>query len=83
MGDAYQYRSHDGSGNNPTHPWLGAANTAYCRTIPPLTIQPTGLPDAGLIFDTLYARQKFNEHPNKVSSMFFAWASLVIHGKNC
>lgn len=79
MGDEYAYRSADGSNNNPTLPWLGAANTAYCRTIPPLTIQPTGLPDAGLIFDTLYARQQFNEHPNKVSSMFFSWASLVIH----
>lgn len=79
MGDEYKYRSADGSNNNPTLPWLGAANTAYCRTIPPMTIQPSGLPDAGLIFDSLYARQKFNPHPNGVSSMFFNWASLVIH----
>ncbi|KAJ5338320.1 hypothetical protein N7452_005048 [Penicillium brevicompactum] len=79
MGDDFKYRSADGSNNNPTLPWLGAANTAYCRTIPPLTIQPSGLPDAGLIFDTLYARQEFTPHPNKVSSVFFDWASLIIH----
>ena len=82
MGDDYKYRSADGSNNNPTLPWLGAANTPYCRTIAPLTIQPSGLPDAGLIFDTLYARQEFTPHPNKVSSVFFDWASLIIHGKS-
>lgn len=82
MGDDFKYRSADGSNNNPTLPWLGAANTAYCRTIPPLTIQPSGLPDAGLIFDTLFARQEFTPHPNKVSSVFFDWASLIIHGNS-
>ncbi|KAJ5953170.1 hypothetical protein N7454_000066 [Penicillium verhagenii] len=79
MGDDYKYRTADGSNNNPTLPWLGAANTPYCRTIPPLAIQPSGLPDAGLVFDSLFARQEFTPHPNKVSSMFFNWASLVIH----
>ncbi|THC96109.1 hypothetical protein EYZ11_004431 [Aspergillus tanneri] len=79
MGDDYAYRNADGSNNNPTLPWLGAANTPYARSIAPLTIQPGGLPDAGLVFDCLYARQKFNPHPNKVSSVFFDWASLIIH----
>ncbi|KAE8355189.1 heme peroxidase [Aspergillus coremiiformis] len=79
MGPEYAYRSADGSNNNPTLPWLGAANTPYARTIAPLTIQPGGLPDAGLVFDCLFARQKFNPHPNKVSSLFFDWASLIIH----
>ncbi|KAL5334321.1 heme peroxidase [Aspergillus crustosus] len=79
MGNDYAYRSADGSNNNPTLPWLGAANTAYSRSIAPLTVQPGGLPDAGLVFDTLFARQKFTPHPNKVSSLFFDWASLIIH----
>ncbi|KAL4810358.1 heme peroxidase [Aspergillus unguis] len=79
MGTEYAYRSADGSNNNPTLPWLGAANTAYSRSIEPLTVMPGGLPDAGLVFDTLFARQKFTPHPNKVSSVFFDWASLVIH----
>ncbi|KAL3479184.1 heme peroxidase [Aspergillus californicus] len=79
LGDEYAYRTADGSNNNPTLPWLGAANTAYSRSIPPLTVQPGGLPDAGLVFDTLFAREKFTPHPNKVSSLFFDWASLIIH----
>ncbi|KAE8373908.1 heme peroxidase [Aspergillus bertholletiae] len=79
VGPEYSYRSADGSNNNPTLPWLGAANTPYARSIAPLTIQPGGLPDAGLVFDCLYARQKFTPHPNKVSSLFFDWASLIIH----
>jgi linoleate 10R-lipoxygenase len=81
MGPEYNYRSADGSNNNPTLPWLGAANTPYARSIAPLTIQPGGLPDAGLVFDSLFAREKFTPHPNKVSSLFFDWASLIIHGK--
>lgn len=81
MGDEYQYRSADGSNNNPTLPWLGAANTAYARSIPPLIVQPGSLPDPGLIFDSIMARDKFKPHPNKVSSVFFAWASLIIHGR--
>ena len=81
MGPEYSYRSADGSNNNPTLPWLGAANTPYARSIAPLTIQPGGLPDAGLVFDSLFAREKFNPHPNKVSSLFFDWASLIIHGE--
>ncbi|PLN78616.1 peroxidase [Aspergillus taichungensis] len=79
MGDEYAYRSADGSNNNPTLPWLGAANTPYARSIPPMTIQPGGLPDAGLIFDCLFAREKFKPNPNNVSSLFFDWASLIIH----
>ncbi|GAB1194551.1 hypothetical protein APSETT444_003797 [Aspergillus pseudonomiae] len=79
VGPEYSYRSADGSNNNPTLPWLGAANTPYARSIPPLTIQPGGLPDAGLVFDCLFAREKFTPHPNKVSSLFFDWASLIIH----
>ena len=79
MGDDYVYRSADGSNNNPTLPRLGAAGTAYARSVQPSTIQPGGLPDPGLIFDSVFARRKFNPHPNKVSSVFFDWASLVIH----
>lgn len=80
VGDDYNYRSADGSNNNPLLPKLGAANTPYARSTVPSTQQPGALPDPGLIFDSLFARQKFTPHPNKVSSIFFDWASLVIHG---
>jgi linoleate 10R-lipoxygenase len=34
---------------------------------------------AALIFDAVFARKSFKEHPNKVSSVLFYWASLIIH----
>ncbi|KAL2369279.1 prostaglandin-endoperoxide synthase 1 [Blastomyces gilchristii SLH14081] len=79
LGDEYRYRAADGSNNNPMFPRLGAANTPYARSIRPITIQPAALPDPGLIFDSLFARQEFKPHPNGVSSIFFSWASLIIH----
>lgn len=81
MGDQYIYRQADGSNNSFIHPRLGAANTPYARSIEPNTIQPGALPDPGLIFDSLFARQEFKPHPNRVSSVFFDWASLIIHGE--
>ncbi|KAI9372316.1 heme peroxidase [Aspergillus egyptiacus] len=79
VGEKYAYRSADGSYNNPTLPWLGAANTEYARSIRPETTRLPNLPDAGLVFDSLFARDEFRPHPNKVSSIFFTWASLIIH----
>lgn len=79
LGDDFKYRSADGSNNNYCFPKLGAANTPYARSVQPMTIQPGALPDAGLIFDSVMARDSFIPHPNKVSSIFFNWASLVIH----
>ncbi|OGE56018.1 hypothetical protein PENARI_c003G02651 [Penicillium arizonense] len=79
VGEKYAYRSANGAHNNPTLPLLGAARTEYARTIRPETIRLPNLPDPGLIFDSLFAREEFTPHPNKVSSIFFTWASLVIH----
>ncbi|OAX78623.1 hypothetical protein ACJ72_07067 [Emergomyces africanus] len=79
LGDEFRYRAADGSNNNPMFPRLGAANTPYARSVRPITIQPAALPDPGLIFDSLFARQEFKPHPNGVSSIFFSWASLIIH----
>ncbi|KAL6715679.1 hypothetical protein ACLMJK_006640 [Lecanora helva] len=79
LGDKFAYRSADGSNNNILYPQLGAANTPYARSVPPNTISPGALPDPGLVFDAVMARQEFRPHPNKVSSVFFYWASLIIH----
>ncbi|KAL4993029.1 hypothetical protein BDV10DRAFT_200064 [Aspergillus recurvatus] len=79
VGDKYAYRSADGSHNNPVLPRLGAANTEYARTTEPSKIRPPNLPDPGLIFDSIFARDSFKPHPNNVSSFFFTWASLIIH----
>jgi linoleate 10R-lipoxygenase len=79
MGQEFSYRSGDGSNNSYMFPKLGAANTPYARSVRPCTIQPGAYPDAGLIFDSVLAREEFKPNPNKVSSIFFNWASLVIH----
>ncbi|RVX69773.1 hypothetical protein B0A52_06418 [Exophiala mesophila] len=79
LGDEFKYRSADGSNNSYLFPRLGAANTPYARSVVPKTIQPGALPDPGLLFDSLMARQEFKPHPNNVSSIFFNWASLIIH----
>ncbi|KAF1815585.1 heme peroxidase [Eremomyces bilateralis CBS 781.70] len=79
IGDMFAYRQPDGSSNNVMNPQLGAANTAYARSVMPKTVTPDSMPDPGLVFDCLFARQNFREHPNKVSSILFYWASLIIH----
>lgn len=79
MTDTWRYRSADGRNNSYIFPMLGAANTPYARSVNPVIAQPGALPDPGLIFDSVLAREKFIENPNRVSSIFFNWASLVIH----
>lgn len=79
MSDRYQYRSADGSDNSYLHPRLGAAHESYARTVKPATIQPGNLPDPAVLFDVLMARDKPTEHPNKISSMLFYMASIIIH----
>jgi len=80
LGAEFKYRSADGSGNNILVPKLGAANTPYARTTPPLVFQRPDLPDPELIFDTLMSRgDTFNPHPNKISSVLFYLATIIIH----
>lgn len=61
------------------YPHLGAANTPYARSVQPNLLTIGAMPDLGLIFDSVMARNEFTPHPNKVSSVFFYWASLIIH----
>ncbi|KAF8657589.1 hypothetical protein AX16_002170 [Volvariella volvacea WC 439] len=76
----YAFRSTDGSNYNPLFPDLGKAGTPYARSVPSSSIIPASvLPDPGLVFDTLLKREKFEGHPDGISSLFFAFADLVIH----
>ncbi|KAF2090084.1 hypothetical protein K490DRAFT_71754 [Saccharata proteae CBS 121410] len=79
LGSKYQYRQADGSYNSLVHPQLGAAGTPYARTVQPQTLQPTALPDAGVVFDSLMSRKIHEKHPNGISSMLFYLASIIIH----
>lgn len=80
LGDQFQYRSADGSGNNIMYPQLGAAGSHYARTVAPLYRQQVNLPDPSVIFDLLMARNgPVKEHPAKVSSSLFHFATIIIH----
>ncbi|KIV98212.1 hypothetical protein, variant [Exophiala mesophila] len=79
LGEQYAYRKADGSNNNILWPHLGAAGQPYARTVRPRLIQPVARPDPGVIFDSLLARKKFSPHPNKISSVLFYVASIIIH----
>ncbi|KIW96307.1 uncharacterized protein Z519_03376 [Cladophialophora bantiana CBS 173.52] len=79
LGSDYIYRKADGCNNNILWPHLGAAKQPYARTVRPRLMQPVARPDPGVIFDSLLARKKFRPHPNKISSVLFYVASIIIH----
>ncbi|KAI9724613.1 MAG: hypothetical protein M1828_003636 [Chrysothrix sp. TS-e1954] len=79
LGEQFRYRQADGSYNNILYPHIGKANSPYARTVRPMQVQPGALPDPGLVFDSLMARETFRPHPNKNSSVIFYWASIIIH----
>ncbi|KAJ5224070.1 Psi-producing oxygenase A [Penicillium chermesinum] len=81
LGRDTSYRKADGSGNNIFWPQIGAAGTPYARSVRPQTVQPAELPDPGTLFDSLLSRKEFKEHPNKISSVLFYLASIIIHGR--
>lgn len=79
-GVKYAYRPADGSYYNPLVPSLGMAGMPYARSVPTTTTIPTShLPDAATVFDTLLRRDQFITHPGGLSSLFFAFADLIIH----
>ena len=80
LGTKYKYRAADGSHNNIHNPQLGAANTPYARSAKPAILQNIALPDPAAIFDSLMVRgDTFQPHPNKISSMLFYLATIIIH----
>jgi linoleate 10R-lipoxygenase len=80
QGDEYKYRTANGSNNNIMYPHMGEAGSSYARTVSPQTLQPGALPDPGVIFEAIYKRGDTpKEHPNKISSMLFYLATIIIH----
>jgi cytochrome P450 len=79
VGDKFRYRIPDGSNNNPMFPMLGAANTHYARSCKPRKAAPGALPDPNQIFEALFARTNFKQHPNNVSSILWYWATIITH----
>ncbi|KAK3900043.1 linoleate diol synthase [Staphylotrichum tortipilum] len=79
VGEKYQYRQADGSYNNILFPQLGAAGTAYARSVNATVLRPGALPDPGLVYDSVMKRTEYKKHPNNVSSVLWYWASIIIH----
>jgi hypothetical protein len=79
LGATYQYRSADGSFNSLVHPRLGAAGTPYARTVKPSMVQTPARPDPGVIFDSVMTRKHSELHPNRISSVLFYVASIIVH----
>lgn len=80
VGVNYAFRPANGSYYNPLTPSLGMAGTPYARSVPTRTTIPVShLPDAATVFDTLLRRDQFVPHPGGLSSLFFAFADLIIH----
>jgi cytochrome P450 len=79
LGAKYQYRSADGSFNSLVHPQLGAAGTPYARTVKPSMMQTPARPDPGVVFDSVMTRKHRELHPNRISSVLFYLASIIIH----
>ncbi|THX71700.1 hypothetical protein D6D04_09409 [Aureobasidium pullulans] len=79
LGDENGYRTADGSNNNYFSPKLGMAGTPYARSVVSTTMDRQ-YPDPSEVFDKLLARDgPPQEHPNKVSSMLFYMATIIIH----
>ncbi|KAH0555975.1 hypothetical protein GP486_006082 [Trichoglossum hirsutum] len=57
LGDDFAYRQADGSNNNIMYPHIGAANTPYARSVRPGIAQRGALPDPGVVFDSVMARE--------------------------
>ncbi|XXH00292.1 hypothetical protein Hte_006634 [Hypoxylon texense] len=77
----HQYRTPDGSFNNPLEPNLGRAGSCYAKTVKTTKRLHGVKPDPGLLFDLLMARDDdhFKENPAGISAMFFYHASIIIH----
>ena len=80
MGHDHRHRTADGSFSNPYMSTLGAAGTAYARAVTPMDVQSPDMPDAGLVFDTLLAREdNFRPHACGISSMLFYLGVIITH----
>ena len=80
LGYDYAFRQADGSNNNVQWPHIGQAGQPYARTVRAKKMQPPP-PDPEVIFESVLKRPKghFEPHPNKISSVLFYTASIIIH----
>ncbi|KAI0034621.1 heme peroxidase [Vararia minispora EC-137] len=76
----FLHRSADGSHYTGVFPTLGMARTPYAQSVSTnlaVTLDP--FPSPEIVYERLLKRDKFEKHPGGISSLFFAFANLVIH----
>jgi len=78
LGYDYVFRKADGSNNNIQWPHIGQAGQPYARSVRPKKMQPPR-PDPAVVYDAVLRRKTFRPHPNKISSVLFYVASIIIH----
>ena len=77
MGQKYQFRADDGSGNSPFDPDMGKSFTPYSRSCTGTRPLPVSdLPDPALVYEALIRRpaNEFTSHPAGLSGLFFSFA---------
>ncbi|KAK1977598.1 linoleate diol synthase [Colletotrichum cereale] len=80
LGDAFQYRTADGSFNSALNPHLGQAGGPYAKTVPSKTAPLGALPDPEVLFDRLMAREEGGRQSQSgLSSMLLYHATIIIH----
>jgi len=80
LGDAFQYRTADGSFNSALNPHLGQAGAPYAKTVPSKTAPLGALPDPEVLFDRLMARENGGRQSQSgLSSMLLYHATIIIH----
>ncbi|KAJ0165001.1 Linoleate 10R-lipoxygenase [Colletotrichum tanaceti] len=80
LGDAFQYRTADGSFNSALNPHLGQAGGPYAKTVPSKTAPLGALPDPEVLFDRLMAREPGGRQSQSgLSSMLLYHATIIIH----
>ncbi|WQF74989.1 Putative hem peroxidase superfamily, hem peroxidase, animal-type [Colletotrichum destructivum] len=80
LGDAFQYRTADGSFNSALNPHLGQAGAPYAKTVPSKTAPLGALPDPEVLFDRLMAREAGGRQSQSgLSSMLLYHATIIIH----
>ncbi|KAF5372318.1 hypothetical protein D9615_009241 [Tricholomella constricta] len=80
LGPFSTYREADGGGNSAQNTNVGRGGTPYSRSVQGKAGLPRhSLPDPSLVFDTILKRRDHQIHAGGMSSMIFAFASIVTH----
>lgn len=79
---AHRRRRADGGGMHPDHPYLGQGGRPYAVAVPGKSLHKRlgeTLPDAGAVFDRLFARETFAPCPCGANALIVFTALLATH----